>query len=418
MPGRMYQVCLAFCLAILCMALPALLPAQSSDPCKNVAAQREWDKGDSPVYNDAMELAHILNDRGIVVECVRRSKGENRFDGQKGGAWYKTDHGIFEVWFLPKTESFWLTSRLSSTTTRKWQIRLHVSGNTTDTGLRGQLEAGIFYQARERFLQGVGRQATRGKRRASVSKALKYGQMMSVRWPSAADLMSVPPQVSSTIGGRMKKLIGLGFLAVSLFLFFPVFAQQGNARGGAQRGGQPARGAAVGGGHIPARGPAPSPARAPQRAPAVSNRGGAAPAGRAPVAPNRGGAPAVNSQLRKFSEAPGHPNAPHVDASNDHWVGHDTGKNDANYHLDKPWEHGHFPGAFGPSHVYRLNGGNRERFGFDGFFFSVAPADYGYCGSWLWDSDDIVIYPDPDHDGWYLAYNVRLGTYVHVQFLG
>jgi hypothetical protein len=233
----------------------------------------------------------------------------------------------------------------------------------------------------------------------------------------------------------MRKLIG--FLAVSLVFSLPVFAQQ---RGEAQRGaaprsggGQRTSGAPVGGGHIPARGPAPSPARAPERAPVVPKRGGPSPAERAPDASNRGGTPQAerpagasnrggtaptNNPPRNFAEQPGHPNAPHVDARTDRWVGHDTGRNDANYHLDRPWEHGHFPGAFGPTHVYRLGGGSRERFGFDGFFFSIAPADYAYCNDWLWDSDDVVVYADPDHIGWYLAYNVRLGTYVHVEFLG
>jgi hypothetical protein len=103
---RIYEVRVAVCVGILCTVFPVLLSAQSSDPCKNAGVMAEWDKGDSPVYADAMELAHALTDRGIVVECVLRSKEERRFEGQKGAAWYKTDHGIFEVWFLPKTESF------------------------------------------------------------------------------------------------------------------------------------------------------------------------------------------------------------------------------------------------------------------------------------------------------------------------
>lgn len=115
-------------------------------------------------------------------------------------------------------------------------------------------------------------------------------------------------------------------------------------------------------------------------------------------------------------DQPGHPVAPHVHTSDGRWVGH--APNPGAYHLDHPWEHGRFPGATGAGQLWRLGGGGPSRFGFGGFFFSVAPADIAYCDGWLWDSDDIILYPDPDDPGWYLAYNPRLGVYVHVMYLG
>jgi len=168
----------------------------------------------------------------------------------------------------------------------------------------------------------------------------------------------------------------------------------------AQRGGQPQQHApvkGVGGGYIPPKGPPAAKVSKPSSKPAPAPASAAAP---------------------KYSDKSGHPDAPHVHSSNGKWIGHDSGKNDPRYHVDHPFEHGRFSGGFGPGHVWHLAGGSRERFGFGGFFFSIWPADYDFCADWLWDSDQIVIYADPDHDGLYLAYNVRLGTYCHVTYLG
>jgi hypothetical protein len=196
----------------------------------------------------------------------------------------------------------------------------------------------------------------------------------------------------------MKTMIGL-----SVLICVAAFAQD-RGRGGEQKQRGDGRPAEVGGGHNPSRGPAPARASRPSPMPEA--------------APARNQQPAPQPQNRMAVDRTGHPDVPHVHAKNDQWVGHSSGREDVHYQNSQPWARGRFSGGFGPQHVFVLGGGNRERFWFNNFYWDIAPYDYYVVERWNWEGDQIVIYEDPDHDGWYLAYNSRLGTYAHVEYLG
>jgi hypothetical protein len=111
-------------------------------------------------------------------------------------------------------------------------------------------------------------------------------------------------------------------------------------------------------------------------------------------------------------------NTPHVD--HDHWYGHDRPE-DPRYTLVTPFVHGRFAN-FGPGYRYRVAKVdlNRHLIWFPGDAeFRVADWDWPIWMEWCSDcGNDFVVYPDPDHDGWYLLYNVHVAGYVHVEYMG
>ncbi len=89
---------------ILCISFLPVVFAGQIDGCNDPIQARGWES--SPVHREGMRLGRDLESQGLKVECMRRSKEENLFEGQKGAAWVKTDYGIFEAWFLPGNETF------------------------------------------------------------------------------------------------------------------------------------------------------------------------------------------------------------------------------------------------------------------------------------------------------------------------
>jgi hypothetical protein len=115
---------------------------------------------------------------------------------------------------------------------------------------------------------------------------------------------------------------------------------------------------------------------------------------------------------------PGRPHGPVPYVRDDHWYGH-AAPDDARFHLARPFQFGRF-GLLGPGHVFaasRVDLGAR-RIWLPGGGFQIAAWDWPLTAPWCWTCDDIVVYGDPDHTGWYLLYNVRLGEYAHATFLG
>ena len=113
----------------------------------------------------------------------------------------------------------------------------------------------------------------------------------------------------------MKKCSGFSAALLVVFMAHILWAQERAGQPRSQpHGGAPQAGMGheqgVGGGHIPQHGPA-------------------------PAAPKQNPHP-EGEQRRTFQDVPGHPPAPHVHAENDRWIGHDTGRSDAHYHLDHP----------------------------------------------------------------------------------
>jgi hypothetical protein len=188
------------------------------------------------------------------------------------------------------------------------------------------------------------------------------------------------------------KLRLLAPVALAVAVSIPAFAQRPEEKGGQQRGGEQGQQRDA---HTP---------RANQ--------------GRVPPPPAKRDNPRAKPEPERHDG--GRVNSvPHV--SNDHWYGHDS-PNDKRYHIDHPFEHGHFE-HFGPSYRYRIDrfDPDHHRFWFPGgFYFQIADWDWSVAADWCWNcnDDDFVVYQDSDHDGWYMLYNVHTGQYIHVQYMG
>lgn len=95
---------LGLSLCSLLLACPAQISGQRTG-C-TAGEQEEALQSDTQDYRDAMALSEVLRKKGIVVNCMLGSTMDGTFEGQSGAALYRSNHGSFEVVFLPQTATF------------------------------------------------------------------------------------------------------------------------------------------------------------------------------------------------------------------------------------------------------------------------------------------------------------------------
>jgi hypothetical protein len=81
----------------------AAQPSALECPDENSSALME---AGYPVYPDAAAFAVTLSGHSFKVKCIALSLLNNFVPGSKGAALYITDHGDFDVVFLPKAQNF------------------------------------------------------------------------------------------------------------------------------------------------------------------------------------------------------------------------------------------------------------------------------------------------------------------------
>lgn len=87
--------------------------------------------------------------------------------------------------------------------------------------------------------------------------------------------------------------------------------------------------------------------------------------------------------------------------------------------LHKGWyKHGRYEGVRHTWRVRTFEVRRRQVILVDRSTWVIASYDIPRCRDWAWDRDEVYVYDDDRHPGWYLLFNSRLGRYVHVEFFG